>query len=159
MGGNGARAAFLAALLEIFSGPRFDEVGRIGDVKVVKVRAQNSTKLPVESFTSNMYYVANPRTGDIDHIVFYDKDGNIKHSIDLYFNKDGSNKAYREFIRKGKLRSEGSHFHREWPMDENGDKGRISDDESNCERVNRYYMRFVNKAIVYNASIRDKNGI
>ena len=157
MGGNGARAAYLAGSLDKFPGPRFDETGLIGDVKVIKVWTQNSTKVPVESFNSDMYYVANPKTGIIEHIAFYDKDGNIKHSIDLDFNADGSNKPYREFYRKGKLRSEGSHFHREWPVDENGDKGRVPHDKMNCEQVNKYYMRFVNKAIEHNTKIRNKN--
>lgn len=158
MGGNGARAAFLAKMLDQYSGPRFDEIGRIGDVKVIKVYTQNSTKVPVESFGSDMYYVANPNSGQIEHITFYDKNGNIKHSIDLDFNSDGTNKPYREFYRKGRLRSEGSHFHKEWPIDENGEKGRTPHDKMNCEAVNRYYMRFVNKAVEYNANKRKQNG-
>ncbi|MBD5372447.1 MAG: hypothetical protein HDR75_03760 [Bacteroides sp.] len=156
MGGNGARAAYMAGLLNEYSGPRFDECGRIGDSKVIKIWTQNNTKVPVESFNSDMYYVANPKTGTIEHIAFYDKDGNIKHSIDLDFNKDGSSKPYREYYRKGKLRSEGSHFHREWPIDENGDKGRVSHNKMNCEPINRYYMRFVKKAIEYNSKIQNK---
>lgn len=158
MGGNGARAAYLAKMLDTYEGPRFDEVGRMGDVKVIKVYTQNSTKVPVEAFESNMYYVANPKTGVIEHITFYDKNGNIKHSIDLEFNEDGTSKPYHEFIRKGKLRSEGSHFHREWPADENGNKGRAPHNELNCEAINKYYMRFVNKAVEYNAKIRKQNG-
>lgn len=158
MGGNGARSAYLSGLLDKYPGPRFHDIGFIGDVKVIKVYTQNSTKVPVESFNSRMYYIANPRTGMIEHVAFYDKDGNIKHSIDLDFNKDGSSKPYREFVRKGKLRSEGSHFHREWPTDESGDKGRISHDQMNCEPVNRYYMRYVNKAIQYNSRIKKNNG-
>ncbi|MGM9867171.1 MAG: hypothetical protein ACI303_04865 [Lepagella sp.] len=158
MGGNGARNAYFAKMLDKYGGPRFDEIGRIGEAKVIKVNTQNSTKIPVESFESDMYYVANPNTGLIEHITFYDEDGNIKHSIDLEFNEDGSNKPYREFMRKGKLRSEGSHFHREWPIDDNGDKGRIPHNKMNCEGVNRYWMRFVNRAVEYNAKIREQNG-
>ena len=158
MGGNGAKAAYLAKMLYQYGGPRFDEIDRIGDVKVVKVYTQNSTKVPVESFGSDMYYVANPNNGLIEHITFYDKNGNIKHSIDLDFNSDGTNKSYRGFYRKGRLRSEGSHFHREWPIDENGEKGRTPHDKMNCEAVNRYYMRFVNKAVEYNANKRKQNG-
>lgn len=155
MGGNGARAAYLAKMLDKYSGTRFDPVGSIDGVSVIKVKGQNSTKVPVESFNSDMYYVTNPRTGKIEHITFYDKDGNIKHSIDLEFNSDGTSKPYREFMRKGKLRSEGTHFHKEWTADGNGDKGRTPHASDNTECVNRYYMRFVNKAIEYNS----KNGI
>lgn len=158
MGGNGAKAAFMAKILDQFNGARFDEVGRIDGIKVIKVYTQNSTKVPVESFGSEMYYVVNPTSRLIEHITFYDKKGNIKHSIDLDFNVDGTSKPYREFYRKGRLRSEGTHFHKEWPIDENGEKGRTPHDKMNCEAVNRYYMRFVNKAISFNAKIRKQNG-
>ncbi len=158
MGGNGARSYYLSGTLDKYDGPQFDKIDVIGDVKVIKVYTQNSTKIPVESFESKMYYVANPKTGLIEHIAFYDKNGNIKHSIDLEFNEDGTSKPYREFIRKGKLRSDGSHFHREWPMDDNGDKGRTPHDQMNCERVNSYWMHFVNKAVDYNAKIKERNG-
>lgn len=158
MGGNGAKSAYLAGLLDQYTGAKFDEIARIGETKVIVVNTQNSTKVPVEAFKSDMYYVTNPKTGMIEHIAFYDQDGNIKHSIDLDFNEDGSNKPYREFYRKGKLRSEGSHFHRDWPIDDNGDKGRISHNKMNCEPINRFYMRFVNKAIEYNSKIKKANG-
>lgn len=155
MGGNGARLAYLAKKLAEYSGPRFKQVGSIDGVKVVEVLNQKSTKIPVESFGSDTYYVANPSTGKIEHIAFYDQNGNIKHSIDLDYRPDGTNIPYREYMRKGKLRSEGSHFHKEWPIDENGDKGRESHDRANISPVNRYYMRFVNKALRYNINIKD----
>lgn len=157
MGGNGARAAFMSNALEGYQGVRFREVGRIDDVKVIEVSNQTRTAQPMEAFTSRMYYVVNPNTKEIKHIDFYDKDGNITHSIDLDLNKDGSFKPYREFKRKGKMRSEGCHFHRDWPKQENGDKGRTPHNENNVEPVNRYYMRFVNKAIKYNQNVRNNS--
>lgn len=157
MGGNGARAAFLANTLEGYQGVRFHEVGKIDDFKVIEVANQSNTAQPMEAFTSRMYYVVNPGTKEIEHIDFYDKKGDIIHSIDLVLNEDGSFKPYREFKRKGKMRSEGSHFHRNWPKQENGDKGRTSHDEGNIEPVNRYYMRFVNKAIKYNNNVRNNS--
>ena len=157
MGGNGARAAFMANTLEGYKGVRFHEVGRIDDAKVIEVSNQSRTAQPMEAFTSRMYYVVNPDTKEIKHIDFYDKEGNIKHSIDLDLNKDGSFKPYREFMRKGKKRSEGSHFHRDWPKQKNGDKGRTPHNEDNIEAVNRYYMRFVNKAIKYNQNVRNNS--
>lgn len=157
MGGNGSRAAYLANTLDAYEGAKFYEIGKIGESKVIKVYTQNSTKIPVESFESNMYYVANPNTGIIEHIAFYDKNGNIKHSIDLEFDKDGKSKPYREFIRKGKLRSEGTHFHRKWPIADNGDKGRIPHNKMNCESINKYYMRFVKKAVEYNIKLKEQN--
>lgn len=157
MGGNGARAAFMANTLEGYKGVRFHEVGRIDDAKVIEVSNQSRTAQPMEAFTSRMYYVVNPNTKEIKHIDFYDKEGNIKHSIDLDLNKDGSFKPYREFKRKGKMRSEGSHFHRDWPKQENGDKGRTSHNGANVEPVNRYYMRYVNKAIKYNQNVRNNS--
>lgn len=156
MGGNGARAAFVAKTLDSYHGVRFDEVGKIGDVKVVTVSTQSNTAIPVESFSSDMYYVTNPNTGRIDHITFYDKDGNIKHSIDMEYNKDGSFKPYQEYTKKGRLKSEGTHFHSKWPQDENGNKGRPSHDPKNLKSVNRYYMRFVNKALEYNKKHQKK---
>lgn len=157
MGGNGARAAFMSNTLEGYQGVRFHEVGKIDDAKVIEVSNQSRTAQPMEAFTSRMYYVINPTTKEIKHIDFYDKDGNIIHSIDLDLNKDGSFKPYREFMRKGKMRSEGCHFHRDWPKQENGDKGRKSHNEDNVEPVNRYYMRFVNKAIKYNQNVRNNS--
>ncbi|MEE0978503.1 MAG: hypothetical protein UH625_03755 [Muribaculaceae bacterium] len=143
--------------MEGYKGVRFHEVGRIDDAKVIEVSNQSRTAQPMEAFTSRMYYVVNPDTKEIKHIDFYDKEGNIKHSIDLDLNKDGSFKPYREFMRKGKKRSEGSHFHRDWPKQENGDKGRTPHNEDNIEAVNRYYMRFVNKAIKYNQNVRNNS--
>lgn len=153
MGGNGARSAFMARTLDSYRGVRFKELNKIDGVKVVAVSTQKNTAVPVESFTSNMYYVANPRTKAIDHITFYDKNGDIKHSIDLEFNKDGSLKHYKEFEKKGIVKSEGSHFHRYWPQDDLGNKRRTSHDKNNIEPINRYYMRFVNKAIEYNQNL------
>lgn len=101
-----------------------------------------------------MYYIANPRTRLIEHITFYDENGDIKHSLDLEFNRDGSSMPYREFFRRGKLRSEGTHFHQRWPKDENGNKGRAPHTPDNTSEVNSYYMRFVNLAIEYNQNIR-----
>lgn len=157
MGGNGARSAFMAKTLEGYNGVRFHEVGKIGDEKVIEVSNQSRTAQPMESFTSRMYYVVNPKTKEIKHIDFYDKNGNIQHSIDLELNKDGSFKPYREFKRKGKTHSEGSHFHRDWTKQENGDKGRVSHNVDNIEPVNRYYMIFVNKAIKYNQNVRNNS--
>lgn len=156
MGGNGAHSYFKAKTLSNYTGVRFEQVDVIDNVKVIQVANRSNTAIPVEAFTSEMYYVVNPKTGLIEHITFYDKKtGDIKHSIDLEFNPDGSFKPYREFTRKGKLRSEGSHLHRKWPKDKNGNKGRVSHDKNNIEPVNRYYMRYVNKAIRYNAKIRN----
>jgi hypothetical protein len=157
MGGNGARAAFMSNTLEGYQGVRFREVGRIDDVKVIEVSTQTRTSQPMEAFSSRMYYVVDPNTKEIKHIDFYGKDGNITHSIDLDLNKDGSFKPYREFIRKGKKRSEGCHFHPDWPKQENGDKGRTPHDEDNVKPVNCYYMRFVNKAIKYNQNVRNNS--
>lgn len=157
MGGNGARAAFMSNTLEGYQTVRFHEVGRIDNIKVIEVANQTRTAQPMEAFTSRMYYVVNPKTKEIKHIDFYDKDGNIIHSIDLDLNKDGNFKPYREFTRKGKKHSEGCHFHRNWPKQENGDKGRKSHNENNIEAVNRYYMRFVNKAIKYNQNVRNNS--
>lgn len=155
MGGNGARSAYLANMLDKYTGARFNTVGHINGVDVVKIKGQNSTKVPTESFNSKMYYVIDPKTGMIKHITFYDKDGNIKHSIDLKFNPDGSSMGYREFYRKGKLRSDGTHFHKKWVTDDTGDKGRIPHDDGNTDPVNRYYMRFVNKAVEYNRKLKN----
>lgn len=143
----------MAKTLENYSRVQFDEIGRIGNVKVVCADQPNKAT-PMEAFTSKMYYVANPETGRIESISFYDKKGNIMHSIDLQFNSDGSPKSYREYKRKGKLHSEGCHFHRVWKIQENGDKGRRRHASHNVEAVNRYYMRFVNRAVKYNQKIK-----
>lgn len=158
MGGNGARSAFMARTLDSYRGVRFKEVGLIDDVKVISVSTQSNTAIPMESFTSNKYYITNPRTGLIDHIAFYDKKGDISHSIDLKYYPDGSLIPYHEFSHKGKLKAEGSHFHRVWPQDENGNKGRTSHNPKNVEPINRYYMRYVNKALEYNYEKINKNG-
>lgn len=156
MGGNGARSAFMAGTLGSYTGVRFKELGKIDDVKVISVSSQSNTAVPMESFSSKQYYVTNPKTGLIDHIAFYDKNGDIKHSIDLEFNKDGTYKPYREFEKKGLIKSEGSHFHRNWPIDDLGNKRRFSHDKNNIEAINRYYMRYVNKAIEYNKNLSKK---
>ncbi len=154
MGGNGARSYFLAQTLDSYNGVRFKEVSHIDDDKVIEVANQGRTAQPMEAFSSKLYYVVNPQTGEIKHIDFYDKNGNIKHSIDLDLNPDGSFKPYREFFRKGKIRSEGSHFHRNWDKALDGNKSRSPHDNKNIEPVNSYYMRFVNKAIKYNINIK-----
>lgn len=158
MGGNGARAEYLRGTLGKYMGTRFTQVGDLDGVRVLKVLNQSNTKVPVEAFSSNMYYVVNTRTNLINHIVFYDKNKNIAHSIDLEFNSDGSIKPYREFIRKGKVHSEGTHFHKSWRQDDRGDNGRISHDSSNIQTVNKYYMRFVNKAVNYNNKLLRNHG-
>lgn len=150
MGGNGARSAFMAGTLGSYTGVRFKELGKIDDVKVISVSSQSNTAVPMESFSSKQYYVTNPKTGLIDHIAFYDKNGDIKHSIDLKYTKDGGLIPYKEYNQKGKLKSEGSHFHRTWPQDDHGNKGRRSHNPQNIESINRYYMRYVNKALKYN---------
>ena len=58
-------------------------------------------------------------------------------------------------MRKGKLRSEGTHFHKEWAADEKGDKGRTPHTSDNTSAVNNYYVRFVNKAIEYNSKVKN----
>lgn len=140
----------MANTLEGYTGVRFQEIRQINGVKVITVSNQTNTAIPMEAFTSKMYYIADPRTGKIVHIAFYAKNGDIKHSIDLKFEKDGSLIPFKQTVRKGKIHTEGTHFHKQWPVDANGDKGRSSHDKDNIFPVNRYYKRFVNLAVKYN---------
>ena len=140
MGGNGSRAHFLANTLEGYSGVRFDQVGEIDGNEVVTVSTQKIKSIPMESFTSEMYYITKPgNTNLIEVIAFYDKNHNISVALDLEFNSDGSLKPYREFMRKGKLRSEGGHMHY-WNMDDNG----ASQEETSngCLQVERQCVCF-----------------
>lgn len=150
MGGNGSRSHFLAKTLDNYLGVRFDQVGTIDGNKVIVVSNQTRTAIPTESFESDMYYVTKPGEPNVvTAITFYDKNHNLKLSIDIEYSSDGSFKPYRLYTRKGKVRSEGSHMHR-WFMDENGNKVRKSHDPSNTLPINRHYMHFVNKALKYN---------
>lgn len=159
MGGNGARSHFLAGTLDGYHTVRFKQVGDIDGVKVVTPSNQSNSATPMESFTSKMYYVSEPakpgKNGKpgtperIKTIAFYDKDHNIKVSIDIKYDKDGKPLPYTIERRKGRDRVKGCHMHK-WGKDSNGDNGRDSHDPRNCFEVNKYYMRFVNKALKYN---------
>ena len=106
----------------------------------------------MESFTSDIYYVTAPGNPEqITNIAFYDKNGNIKVSLDLEYDSDGNLKPFETYIKNGKERTRGSHMHH-WFIDDEGDKGRTSHASDNIERINNYYMRFVNKALKYNES-------
>lgn len=151
MGGNGARSAFLADTLDEYQGVRFKQVGCVDNVKVIMVSTQTNTAVPMESFTSSMYYVENPKIpGRISHITFYDKKGGIKVAIDMVYDKQGKYVPYQTYQKNGRAKSRGSHMHR-FNIDDNGDYGRKSHDQKNCLPFNAYYMRFVNKALIYNS--------
>lgn len=150
MGGNGAREHYRNGTLGDYTGARFENIGEIDGVKVISVSTQSNTTVPMESFTSSMYYVASPKDSTrIEHITFYDKNGNIKVSIDMEYDKDGVIIPFQSVIRKGKTYTKGIHLHK-WTANDDGDNGRKSHAANNIFSVNSYYMRFVNKAIKYN---------
>ncbi len=104
----------------------------------------------MNSFTSRTYYITKPgNTKQITNIAFYDKNGGIKTSIDMAYNPDGSLKPFTVSYKNGVPKTEGTHMHN-WPRNGQGDYGRVSHDPKNIKPVNRYYMRFVNKALKYN---------
>lgn len=153
---NGAKSKQFRVILESFSDSRFEIVGEINGDKVVRITTQNRTKIPTIS-CDEILYVANPKTGFIEHIAFYNSQGIIEHSIDLEFNENGTSKPYREYYRRGKIRSEGTHFHEVWDVDDNGDIGRPKHSISNTSAVNNHYLIYVNNAVEYNLNIR-RNG-
>lgn len=150
MGGNGSRSSFIANTLDGYLGVRFNQVGTIDGVEVVAASTQSNDAIPMESFTSSMYYVTKPgEPKQITHVAFYDKNGNIKVSLDLEYDSQGNLKPFETYTKKSKTKTRGSHMHR-WSIDDNGDKGRKSHDPNNIGEINKYYMRFVNKALKYN---------
>lgn len=153
---NGAKSKQFRVILESFRDSRFEIVGEINGDKVVRITTQSRTKIPTIS-CDKILYVANPKTGFIEHIAFYNSQGIIEHSIDLEFNENGTSKPYREYYRRGKLRSEGSHYHERWEVNSNGDIQRNPHDTNNIGPVNNSLLPFVNNAVEYNLN-RRRNG-
>lgn len=154
MGGNGARKHYKNGTLGQFHGTRFEKISEIDGVKVISVSTQSNTTVPMESFTSSKYYVTSPKDPTrIEHITFYDKSGNIKSSIDMEYDKDGRVIPFYTVIQKGKTHIKGTHMHY-WALNDDGDSGRTPHAAGNTFPVNRYYMRFVNKAIKYNKTYK-----
>lgn len=150
MGGNGARAHYNKGTLDEYHGTRFEKIGEIDGTKVISVSTQSNTAVPMESFTSSMYYVTSPKDAtEIEHITFYDKNGNIKVSIDMEYDKDGNIIPFHTIFHKGKIHVKGTHMHK-WALNDNGDSGRKSHAANNVFPINRYYKRFVNRVINYN---------
>ena len=54
MGGNGASKHYHDYSLDIYSGDRFNQVGTIGNNKVVSSSVNDNTSIPMNSFTSKM---------------------------------------------------------------------------------------------------------
>lgn len=153
---NGAKSTEDQTILDSFKDSRFEIVGEINGDKVVRVTTQNRTKIPTTS-CEEILYIANPKTGFIEHIAFYNSNGIIEHSIDLEFNQDGTSKPYQEYYRRGKLRSEGTHYHERWEVNSNGDIQRNPHDPNNIGPVNNSLWPYVNNAVEYNLNIR-RNG-
>lgn len=152
MGGNGASYHYLSYSLDIYSGDRFKTVGMIGNNKVVCTSVKKKTSIPMNSFTSKMYYVTSPdNPNQIVAIAFYSgRTHKIIKSIDLVYDKSGNLVSFKQVIRKGKIHTTGTHAHK-WPGNkEKGDVGRISHGKNNTFKPTKTDMRFIKKALKYN---------
>lgn len=152
MGGNGSSYHYLNYSLDIYSGDRFETVGMIGNNKVVASSVSVNTSIPMNSFTSKMYYVTSP--GDPTRIVaiaFYNgRTKKIVKSIDLVYDKAGNLVPFKQIKRKGKTHTIGTHTHK-WPGNkEKGKVGRKSNDKNNHFEPTKSDMRFIKKVLKYN---------
>lgn len=130
MGGNGSYSYFVSNTLGSYTKDRYKTVGMIGKTKVVAVTKGNRTKAPMNSFTSQRYYVADPKHPErIKHIAFYNKRTHgISKTIDLVYDKDGN------FV--------GAHTHR-WQLNEKGEYWRKSHNGRNefeCTKTDNLYV-------------------
>lgn len=76
---NGAKSTEDKTILDSFKDSRFEIVGEINGNKVVRITTQSRTKIPTIS-SEEILYIANPKTGFIEHIAFYNSNGIIEHS-------------------------------------------------------------------------------
>lgn len=157
MGGNGSYSHFISGTLGTFETDRYRQIDSIGLNKVIVVTTQSNDKRPVNSFTSDMYYVTAPEHPErITCITFYNKKTHgIKKSIDIKYDKDGNMIPYSVVYRKGKVRIEGTHVHK-WFSQENGSFGRKSHDGGNCFDLTKTDFMYLSRALRYNAK-KQKN--
>ena len=152
MGGNGASKHYHDYSLDIYSGDRFNQVGTIGNNKVVSSSVNDNTSIPMNSFTSKMYYITSPdNPNQIVAIAFYSgRTHKIVKSIDLIFDKSGNLVPFKEIKRKGKVHKVGTHTHK-WPGNkEKGNVGRKAHDKNNFYEPTKADMKFIKKALKYN---------
>ena len=159
MGGNGSYILYANGGFENYKGDRFTTVGYIGEganrVEVVQSTAKKRDGIPVNSFSSDMYYVTdvdNPNR--ITKICFYDKKNHlIKKEIELQYDSHGNLKPYAVTERKGKLHTSGLHGHN-WFEKEHPTKGKIAwrteHDKNNIFEVSKSDMKYVKRALKYN---------
>lgn len=137
MGGNGSYSHFLAKTLGSYTKDRYKKVDMIGKTKVVTVTTGIRTKIPMNAFTSKMYYVTRPKHPErIEHISFYNKRTHgISKTIDLIYDKEGN------FVS--------AHAHR-WQMNEKGEYWRKSHDGRNQFDPTKTDWLYINRALRYN---------
>lgn len=137
MGGNGSYSYYVSKTLGSYTKDRYKKVGMIGKTKVVAVTKGEKTKTPMNSFTSQRYYVADPKhPGRIKHIAFYNKRTHgVSKTIDIVYDKDGN------FVS--------AHTHR-WQVNEKGEYNRKSHDGRNQFEPTKTDWRYINSALRYN---------
>lgn len=151
MGGNGLQSHYVSNTLGGFITDRYKKVGSIGDTKVVVVTTHETDKQPVNSFTSDMYYVVSPKDPErITHITFYNKKTHgIKKSIDIEYDADGNMIPFTTITKNGKTRTVGTHVHK-WFCNEKGIYWRKSHGRNNIFSLSKTDLMYVSRAMRYN---------
>ena len=136
----------------LFRSDRFNEIGMIGNNKVVSTSVKKKTSIPMNCFTSKMYYVTSPDDPTkIVAIAFYSgRTHKIVKSIDLVYDKSGNLVPFKQVKRKGKNHKVGTHTHNWSGNKEKGEVGRKSHDKNNFFEPSKSDMKFIKKALKYN---------
>lgn len=152
MGGNGASDYRRRYALDIYGGDRFKQVGMIGNNKVVSTSVNDNTSIPMNNFSSKMYYVTSPKNSTkIVAIAFYSgRTHKIVKSIDLIYDKSGNLVPFKQVKRKGKIHKTGTHTHIWSGYTEKGKVGRKSHDKKNYFEPTKIDMKYIKKALKYN---------
>ena len=136
MGGNGSFSYFKSKTLGSYTKDRYKTIDYIGKTKVIKVTTSDMTKTPMNSFTSKVYYVVDPKHPEIiKHISFYNKRTHgISKSIDLVYDKNGN------FV--------GAHTHR-WQLNGSNEYYRKSHDGRNHFEPTKTDWVYINRTLRY----------
>lgn len=143
MGGNGARSAYLAEILDRYAKERFLKIVMVEDEGSAAFAIKRTGPLVNGSSFARIYYIGGTQEcRRVENIAFYNKKGELYAIIDLEYTPGGEPAPYSQLTKRG------SHIHRCAKTPE-GTPLRICRSEDNL-LIGSYYMQFVKRALQYN---------